>query len=372
MTNQKQKILVFHPALASYRVDFFNALNARFDALFYFELKKQFSHTFSENYLESKCDFQSRYLEKGFTFMGRYTRFGMGAIIDKERPDVVICSEYNPTTFLVFLKYIFFGKKFRMYTISDDSVDVAVQRKGMRSWIRNLISKNIDGIIFPSQAVCDWYTSHISEKPKTLILPIIHSDDVFRAQLKQALPTRDEQVNKFGLQGKKVVLFVGRLAEEKNVTVLLQAMAQLKNEDWRLVIVGDGNQAEALQLEAKQLQIASKTIFTGRLEGDALLSWYSVATIFVLPSTFEPYGAVINEALLAGCIAFCSEIAGAATLVSDANGIVFSPENPETLANSLDAVLCNAPSVPEKLEEVRENKMLFSFREKMNLLFSNL
>ncbi len=77
------------------------------------------------------------------------------------------------------------------------------------------------------------------------------------------------------------------------------------------VIVGDGPEKVKYGELANNYGISDKVLFAGRFEDVALYAWYLVAGCFALPSTFERFGAVINEALLAGVPTLCSSIEGA-------------------------------------------------------------
>ena len=194
--------------------------------------------------------------------------------------------------------------------MSDDSVDTSSKRKGGRKLLRDFISKNIDGVILPSQEVCDWYQQHISRKINTLVVPIIHDDIVFRNKLKESLKFSKKYGTTKNVNGKKIILYVGRLVTVKNLFFLLSAFSKLKDENCYMVLVGDGYLKSELQKLAFDLNLSNKVLFEGRKEGAELLAWYNLADIFVLPSTYEQFGAVVNEALLAGCQVLCSKNAG--------------------------------------------------------------
>ncbi|SHF98670.1 Glycosyltransferase involved in cell wall bisynthesis [Arenibacter palladensis] len=371
----KQKVLIFHKGLAPYRIDFFNEVNNTFNAKFYFDHKSHadnsFSH-FSENYLNSKCNFTINYLERGFEFGGRSFRFGLGFILKKEKPEIVICNEYCPVTIIVFLYYVFFKKKFRLYTISDDSLDNCIKRKGLRSIVRNIVSKNIDGIIFPSKKVCHWYANNISQKPKTLELPIIHKDSVFREDLAKSLDIARKNIGLYNIENKKVILYVGRLVELKNLSVLINVFSKLNDPITALVIVGDGPLMNNLQELVRAVNISQQVYFTYSKEGYELLSWYAIAKLFVLPSTFEQFGAVVNEALLSGCNVLCSDRAGASSLITENNGLLFDPYNEEELHGKIKNMLSREEATINGIITLRENKMPFTFDEKIKALFANL
>lgn len=368
----RKKILIFHPALAPYRVNFFNMINDLFDASFYFNLLNVSDQKFNQEVLQKKCKFKSNYLLTGFELFGRSFRSGIIPIIKKENPDIILCSEYGQVTVTVFLFKYFFRKKFKLYTLSDDSINNSKLRKGFRSLLRKIIPKNIDGVIFPSIEVCNWYKNNISSKAKTLELPIIHEDELFRNELFMSLDTANKNIRLYNLLNKKILLFVGRLVEVKNLPFLFKVVANLKSLDWALIVVGDGVLMNELTTLSKKLNIADKTYFIGRKEGNELLSWYTFAHIFILPSTNEQFGAVVNEALLGGCTVLCSQFAGASSLINETNGSVFDPYNEQDLLECLEETLSNIKPLEKFIDELRVSKMRFTFKTKMETLFDML
>jgi glycosyltransferase involved in cell wall biosynthesis len=129
--------------------------------------------------------------------------------------------------------------------------------------------------------------------------------------------------------------------------------------DTFLVIVGGGILENSLKLKYKFNNI----LFTGRLEGDSIKSWYATSQIFVLPSLKEPFGAVINEALIFGNYVICSNIAGASCLINNNNGIVFNPTNEFELEVKLKNYINHIRPI-DVLKTLRASKMEYTFDEK--------
>lgn len=109
----------------------------------------------------------------------------------------------------------------------------------------------------------------------------------------------------------KVVLFVGRFIREKRGDLLIEAFKALQVEfrEWKLVMVGSGNQDGNWKKAAGELN-GKGILFTGRLFGTELSSWYQKASIFVLPSDSEPWGLVTNEAMQNNCACVVSSACG--------------------------------------------------------------
>ena len=125
-------------------------------------------------------------------------------------------------------------------------------------------------------------------------------------------------------------LYVGRLSEEKNVLGLLQAFAGYRERGglWKLVIAGDGPQGPELRREAERMGIMGHVEWQGMQTTDELIKLYAFASCFILPSTREPWGLVVNEALASALPVIVSSRCGCAPdLVRDGqNGFLFDPE----------------------------------------------
>lgn len=105
----------------------------------------------------------------------------------------------------------------------------------------------------------------------------------------------------------RVLIYVGRLAREKNLELLLKAFDSLANDapDLYLLIVGSGPWEKQTRRFASSLDAASRVIFTGLVGREKVSAYYSAGDIFTFPSTTETQGLVLCEALGAGlpCVA---------------------------------------------------------------------
>ena len=145
----------------------------------------------------------------------------------------------------------------------------------------------------------------------------------------------------FGQGNKKVVLFVGRLAEIKGVTYLLEAM---KSIDALLVIVGDG--PLRADLEAQAIAIKDKVVFLGAKTHEELKTLYASADIFVAPSVTakdggqEGLGLVILEALASGLPVVASRSGGIVQLIKDGiNGFLCDEKNVEQMISCINSMI---------------------------------
>jgi len=137
-------------------------------------------------------------------------------------------------------------------------------------------------------------------------------------------------------------LYVGRLAEEKNISGLLRSYLEYRQVggDWALVLVGDGPERSALEQTAAESPYRGDIRFPGLKSTAELPQYYAFAGCFVLPSTREPWGLVANEAMAAGLPLIVSHRCGCAEdLLSEGeNGCSFDPAMPGDLTACLTAV----------------------------------
>lgn len=102
-----------------------------------------------------------------------------------------------------------------------------------------------------------------------------------------------------------VLLFLGRLAKEKNCGELLRAVAGCGDNKVKLLLVGDGPYRESLERQARELEIGRQVIFTGMVPPEEVDIYYQAGDLFVSASYSETQGLTYLEALSAGLPMLC-------------------------------------------------------------------
>ena len=140
----------------------------------------------------------------------------------------------------------------------------------------------------------------------------------------------------------KVVLFLGRIGEEKSLDVVLKNMTEVfkKYKNCKLLIVGDGPSKKNIEDLAKNLNIDDKTIFTGFIDWNLVPKYYSIADIFVNASKTETQGLTFIEAMAASVPIIARYAPNLAEYIhSNENGILIKKD--EELAASILNILTN-------------------------------
>lgn len=142
----------------------------------------------------------------------------------------------------------------------------------------------------------------------------------------------------FGLNGGKKVIYVGRVAKEKDLDLLPEVWKKVHKAvpSASLVIVGDGPYLKELKSELKD----TNTVFTGFMGGENLYKSFASADVFLFPSTTDTFGNVVLESLASGVPAIVSNIGGPKDIVQDGiTGIVTHAKNTDELATALIELL---------------------------------
>jgi glycosyltransferase involved in cell wall biosynthesis len=155
-----------------------------------------------------------------------------------------------------------------------------------------------------------------------------------------------------------MVLFVGRLYEQKGVRYLLEAMPRVLEvlPEASLVIVGDGPLREELTNMAQRLGIADRVRFLGSLPADQLPAYYATADVFVAPSIIGDSGdrEAYAEAMASGCPVIGSAIGGTRELIiENKTGVLVPQKDPEALASAL----CRVLDGEDTDQEIRRNAL---------------
>lgn len=150
---------------------------------------------------------------------------------------------------------------------------------------------------------------------------------------------------KIGRNPFPTILFVGRLAVEKNVNEIIDALALMKTvPDAHLEVIGGGEQREPLEKLARESGLADRVRFLGHVDDEELRTAYLRCDVFCQPGTAELQSLVTLEALSASKPVVLANAMALPHLVDNGiNGYLFEPGDRNDLAEKLDAILALGP-----------------------------
>jgi glycosyltransferase involved in cell wall biosynthesis len=137
-----------------------------------------------------------------------------------------------------------------------------------------------------------------------------------------------------GEPDKRIILYVGRLAAEKNIEKIRDVME--RSGEFRLAIVGDGPHRKELEAHFR----GTATVFTGFLHGEELAQAYASSDLFVFPSTTETLGLVLLEAMASGIPVVAADSGPTREQVANGvTGLLYDPADRESFTRSVLSLL---------------------------------
>lgn len=172
----------------------------------------------------------------------------------------------------------------------------------------------------------------------------------------------------------KVLLFVGRLGQEKNIGYILDNFAVIAGElpATRLVIVGGGPEEETIKNKIEKLGLKNRVILTGTLPRAEVINCYHGADIFVFGSKTETQGLVLAEAKAAGLPVVAVKAFGAVEMVHDGeDGFLTAAGDRQAFVNSVKRLLTDREMYQHMSKQALINVATLSSRQcALNLLES--
>ena len=370
MKRKLRKILIFHPALPPYRIDFFNRLTDFFSVKLILSRDNLLNQKFNQKALLEQLNHNVEVIIlKPIISSSKGTDFYFGKTffrIVSEKPDIILCSEFSPVTLeIVLLKALKLIKQ-PIMTVLDDSSEMAKTKldRKLKKYFRLFALKILDGLIVLSEEVKQAYVNYKFPEKNIAIAPLVQDENSFMVKLREAVPVAKELFDYYQLKDKVVLLNIARHDSVKNLEFLIQAFKRLNcSKKTVLFMVGEGQ----LTSHLKKVAHESNVIFTGRMEGSKLKAFLLLSQLFILPSTNEAFGAVVNEALISGIPCLVSSKAGSSSLIeSDLQGATFSPYDSDELTKLIGQHLKTTNPIYAVSDiNVSPSIMPFAFNEAM-------
>lgn len=255
-------------------------------------------------------------------------------------PDIIIKGGYHqPSSFLAMLYTKLFKKRFILWCESNkyDRRSNQLLKEAYKRWF----VRNCTGYIVPGQATFEYVISLGADAKKIRVAPNAVDNDYFSKICDKHRETKEELKKSKGYP-KKLILFVGRLIEQKGVSDLLKAFQIISQEqpDLGLLLVGSSEGKESYK-NFCQINKIKNVFFEGFAHQEELPVYYALADVFVLPTHSDPWGLVLNEAMACRLPVISSNAAGAAydLVINGVNGYIVRAGDIQQLTHYLKDIL---------------------------------
>lgn len=269
----------------------------------------------------------------------------------KERFSALIkaFNEFQPTVLNVtgyfdwaqILLMIYARTKGVKIVLSSESSSADNNRSALKEKLKSWIVNQADAFFCFGKTSADYLIS-LGVKPVQIAVnnAAVIDEDIIKANFD--LAKQEDKIIPELTNNKHNFVFVGRLAPEKNLEMLIRAFVALQENipaanHWGLIFVGDGPSRLNLEKLAKESLYSGQIIFAGGFPWHKVPAWLAKSDVLVLPSLSEPWGLVVNEAMVCGMPVIVSKNCGCAVdlLENGKNGFTFDPKEQQELENSL-------------------------------------
>ena len=230
-----------------------------------------------------------------------------------------------------------FHTQYREYTHYFPMPQEAIQdflKDAVTSWLKEFMRK-CQHIVVPSESMKEILTHEYGLQDRYTVIPTGLNLEPYQSANGDDLRAREKW------QDDKVMISVGRLAQEKNWETLLKAAGKVyqTHSDLRVVLIGDGPDKEALEKLAVELGISERVTFTGNLPFDEVATYLKAADIFGFASITETQGLVTMEAIAAGLPVVAVDASGTRDILDDGKQGYLVPNDADALAASINQLI---------------------------------
>ena len=186
--------------------------------------------------------------------------------------------------------------------------------------------KTITELIVPTKKVYQLFKQKYRVDRNVYIVPTGIDVEKFYKEKYKNLDIKKKR-NELGIDASDfVILFVGRIASEKNLELLLSSMKSLIgiSKNIKLLIIGDGPDLERYKKYTTKNNIESNVIFAGKVPWDKIGEYYQIANIFATASHTETQGLTVIEAMAASLpVVAIEDESFTGTVIDNLNGLIF-------------------------------------------------
>jgi len=344
MSKKRLKVIYLEHVVYPHHFPIFEELAKQFDFTVYFcKAKKRFRRW--DVSIPSRLSFKAEIL-KGLSIGPITINFILPFRLILEQYDVYMVATIDLITITQLIIMLVIAKIRRCpFILVDEFIETPWYsythplKKRLNDWLRKALYKHVDAFVALNRKAALYMSKQ--GVPKDKIFVGLHFYPI--EWLSRATLSKDDSPFK----GKKVVLTISYLLPRKGIDYLIEAFKEIKGNDIILIIAGSG------KYEAKLRALANgdpRIKFVGYVEGEDKTKYYRWADIFVLPTLWDPWGLVVNEAMYFGLPIIVTDAAGCSDHLVKDNGFVVQAGDKEALKEALVRLL-NDEELRKKMGE---------------------
>lgn len=258
-----------------------------------------------------------------FRIVSRY--FGLRRLIKRVKPDIVVNFWFQSAYLTTLMKWRMHFKN--IYSERSDPGDK--QYHGLLGVVRKITLNKIDGFVFQTNAAKEYFDDEVQSRSVIIPNPV----------------SSYEALNDGGDKNKYNIVSVGRLHEQKNFQLLIEAFDMIKDKlsKYRLIIYGEGEEEQNLRTIISKKKLEKKIILAGK--SNNVQEDIRGSALFVLSSNYEGMPNALLEAMSLGipCISTNWSPGGVFDIITNReSGVIVERNNKEELAKAILEVISDA------------------------------
>lgn len=331
-----KKVAIIHNIIAPYKVALFNELTKlipNMEVIFIAEKEKR---------RDWNIDYSNIKFPYTILFKGSIESINSFAIaketwkmLEKIRPETSIICDYSNIFGWISLLWAKRNKNNLVFWL--DSTYDDKKHYFPKELVKHFFLKYFDAFLAPGEKTKHYLEYMKVDSSKIITTGYSVDNEFFTEQYQLYKDKRETLLNELEIKRKQNFIFIGRFAPEKNIFTLLYSFLEVsqKNSDWGLILLGDGPLKNEINTFISDNNLQNKILLPGFIQQEGIVQYLTASDVFVLPSLSEPWGLVVNEALLCRLPVIVSTKCGCQPeLVQEGvNGFSFDPNNQLKLTN---------------------------------------
>jgi len=354
--NNKIRVCIIGYVPTPYRVPFYNLLVKKYNKYnfkVFFFTKLEPSRLWDLDKYRFEFEYEClkgmaiKYRKKDGDLCILYINFSLFKKLFAFRSDIIVSTGHNSLTSAFAL---FYAKIFRTPFVLwfEQTLLSEPKKKFLGRFVRGLAKKIFinfsDAYIVPGSLAKEYLVRNGARDDRIFISPYAIDLEYFTNQVKESALKKEEVKRCLKLNSEnKCIVFAGQLIWRKGVFTLLDAYNLLSVEEKKktyLLLLGSGMLEEQIKQYCRENNLEN-VLMPGYKQQDELIKYFDISDIFVLPSRYDTWGMVVNEAMACGLPVIVTKGVGASgdIVVNGVNGYIVNVDNPQELYLAIKKML---------------------------------